>query len=99
MQRGHCGGLADGIAINYNFDAPIALTAFRRVVRRYGHRLAETLGARRRQRNALIAEKIAYRGRALLREPLIEIVAADAIGMPFDLQGELGVREQNSRDL
>ena len=46
----------------------------------------------RARRHALFREEVEHRACALLRKALIEIVAADAVRVAFDLEYEAGMR-------
>src|SRR6266478_2962793 len=93
--RGY-GSVADGVAVDDEFDAAIALAAFWRVIGGDRLRLAETVSSDGRRRYALLGEKVANGIGATLGELLIEIVAADAVGVAFDLESEAGMREDDA---
>src|SRR6266699_2417487 len=90
------GGTADGVAVDDEFDAAVALAAFGGVVGSDRLRFAEAVGGDGRRRHALFGEKIADGAGAALGELLIEFVAADAIGVALDLEQEAGMREDNA---
>src|SRR6266436_7020526 len=91
-------GFSNRVAVDYEFDAAIALAAFGGVVGGHGLRLAESARGHCAGRHAFFREKIAHGIGAALRELLIKIVAADAVGVAFDLQREAFVGKENSRD-
>src|SRR5437899_4755156 len=92
---GH-GGVADGVAVDLEFDAAVALAAFGRVVGGDRLRLAEAVSGNGRRRYALFGEKIANGIGAALGKLLIEFVAADAVGVALDLEREAGMREDDA---
>src|SRR6266853_37770 len=92
---GH-GGVADGVAVDDEFDAAIALAAFGRVVGGDGLRLAEAVSGDGRRGYTLLREKVENGIGAAFRELLIEIVAADAVGVAFDLERETGMSEDDA---
>src|SRR5258708_5011237 len=98
--RRWCGGgrgrVADGIAVDHELDAAVALAAVGGVVRSDGLRLAEAAGGDRGGRDALLGEEIAHGIGAAFGELLIEFVAAYAVGVTFDLQSEAGMREDDA---
>src|SRR6266478_8983441 len=90
--RGH-GGVADGVTVDDEFDAAVALAAFGGVIGGDGLVLAEAAGGNGRTGDALLGKKIADGIGAAFGELLIEIVAADAVGVTLDLEREAGMRE------
>jgi len=90
------GGVADGVAVDDEFDAAIALAAFGGVVGSDGLRFAEAARGDGRTGDALLGEKIADGIGAALGELLIEIIATDAVGVAFDLEREAGMREDDA---
>src|SRR5437667_6822194 len=75
---GH-GGVADGVTVDDELDAAVALAAFGGVIGGDGLVLAEAAGGNGRTGDALLGEKIADGIGAAFGELLIEIVAADAV--------------------
>src|SRR6267142_5034251 len=94
---GH-GGVADGIAVDDELNAAIALAAFGGVVRSDGLHFAEAAGGDGRTRDALFGEKIADGIGAAFGELLVEIVAADAVRVALDLKREARMREDDAGD-
>src|SRR5260370_12073964 len=90
------GGTADGVAVDDELDAPVALAAFGGLVGGDRLRFAEAVGGDGRRRHALFGEKIADGVCPALGELLIEFVAAAAIGVALDLEQEAGMREDNA---
>src|SRR5260370_11938819 len=90
------GGTADGVTVDDELDAPVALAACGGLVGGDRLRFAEAVGRDGRRRYALFGEKIADGVGAALGELLIEFVAADAIGVALDLEQEAGMREDNA---
>src|SRR6266851_1112473 len=90
------GGVADGVAVDDEFDAAVALGAFGGVVGSDGLHLAEAASGDRGASDALLSEKIADGIGAAFGELLIEIVAANAVGVAFDLESEAGMREDDA---
>src|SRR5258708_39970791 len=90
------GGAADGVAVDDELDAPVALAAFRGLVGGDRLRFAEAVSGDGRRRYALFGEKIAGGVGAGLGGLLIEFVAADAIGVALDLEQEPGMRGDNA---
>ncbi len=90
------GGVADGVTIDHQLDAAVALAAFGGVVRSDGLRFAEAAGGDGGGRDALLGEKIADGIGAVVGELLIEFVAADAVRVALDLQREAGMREDDA---
>src|SRR5437016_6963780 len=86
---GH-GGVADGVTVDDELDAAVALAAFGGVIGSDGLVLAEAAGGNGRTGDALLGEKIADGIGAAFGELLIEILAADAVGVTFDLEREAG---------
>ena len=78
-------GVADGVAVDDELDAAVALAAFGGVVGSDGLHFAEAARGDVGTGNALFGEKIADGVGAALGELLIEIIAADAVGVAFDL--------------
>ena len=74
------------------------MAAFRCVVRSDRLRLAETTRSDGRTGDALLGQKIAHGVGAPLRKLLIEFVAANAVGVTFDLKSQAGVRQQDAGD-
>src|SRR5713226_7436628 len=98
-RRGSSGGhgsVADGVAVDDEFDAAVALAAFGRVVGGDRLRLAEAVSGNGRRRYALFGEKVANGIGATFGELLIEVVAADAVGVALDLERETGMRENDA---
>src|SRR6266568_3156144 len=93
---GSRGGTADGVAVDDEFDAPIALAAFGGVVGGDRLRFAEAVSGDGRRRYALFGEEIADGAGAALGKLLIEFVAADAVGVALDLEQEAGMREDDA---
>src|SRR5215472_3014939 len=89
---------ADRVAVDNEFNTPIALAAFRCVIRSDRLRLAETAGGDGRTGDALLGKKIAHGVGAALGELLIEFVAADTVRMTFDLKGQARMRQQDAGD-
>ncbi|HEX9345011.1 MAG TPA: hypothetical protein VF900_03755, partial [Candidatus Acidoferrum sp.] len=75
------GGVADGVAVDDELDAAVALAAFEGVIGSDGLGLAEAASGDGGGRDALLGEKIAHGIGAAFGELLIEIVAADAVGV------------------
>src|SRR5258708_5356272 len=103
LLRTTCGGkregigrCADGVAVDDELDAAVALAAVGGVIRSDGLRLAEAAGGDRGGRDALLGEEIAHGIGAAFGELLIEFVAAYAVGVTFDLQSEAGMREDDA---
>src|SRR5687767_11537459 len=86
---------ADRIAGDDQLHATILLPAGRRVVGRDGRALAEP-GAADVALHTLTAKVAAHRVGALLREALVGILGADAVGVPFDLHLQAGMRDQDA---
>src|SRR5580700_2079278 len=82
-RRGGRGGVADGVAVYDQFDAAVALAAFGGVVGSDGLHFAEAARGDVGTGNALLSEKIADGIGAAFGELLIEIIAADAVGVAF----------------
>src|SRR5260370_38199954 len=80
------GGVANGGAVDDELDAAVALAAFGSVIGGDGLRLAEAAGGDGGGRDALLGEKVADGIGAAFGELLVEIVAADAGGLAFDLE-------------
>src|SRR5579859_6135111 len=93
---GDGGGLADGVAVDDEFDAAIALAALGGVVGGNGLRFAEAAGGHGAGGDALFGEEVADGIGAAFGELLIEVVGADAVGVTFDLECEAAVGEENS---
>src|SRR2546423_2504877 len=91
-------GVADGVTVDHQLDAAVALTAFGGVVRSDGLRFAEAAGGDGGNRDALLGEEIAHGIGAVGGELLIEFVAADAVRVALDLQREAGMREDDARN-
>src|SRR5262249_563498 len=81
------GRSADRIALDHQLDAAIPLAPLSCVIG--SHRLApaEAMSGDRGSRNALPPQEVANGVGAAIGKLLIELVSANAIGMPFDLQG------------
>src|SRR5258708_7960351 len=92
------GGVADGVAVDDELDAAVALAAFGRVVGGDRLRLAEAVSGNGRRGDALLGEKVADGIGAALGKLLIEIVAANAVGVALDLERETGMREVAAGD-
>src|SRR5712692_6194210 len=90
------GGVANGGAVDDELDPAVALAAFGGVIGGDGLRLAEAAGGDGGGRDALLGEKIADGVGAAFRELLIEIVAADAVGVTLDLESQAGMREDDA---
>src|SRR5713226_463575 len=90
------GGAADGVTVDDELDAAVALAALRGVVRSDGLHFAEAAGGDGRRSHALFGEKIADGVGAALGELLIEIIAADAVGVAFDLKREARMGEHDA---
>src|SRR5690348_7055466 len=91
--RGSGGGaVADGVAVDDELDAAVALAAFGRVIGGDGLRLAEAARGDGRSGDAVLRKKITHRIGTALGELLIEFVGANAVGMAFNLEREAGVR-------
>src|SRR6266700_3233352 len=93
---GSRGGVADGVAVDHELDAAVALAAFGGLVGGDGLDFAEAAGGDGRRRYALFGEKFAHGTGAALGKLLIEFVAADAVGVAFDLKHEAGMRENDA---
>src|SRR5882762_1487394 len=92
---GH-GGVADGVTVDDQLDAAVALAAFGGVIGGDGLVLAEAAGGDGRTGDALLGKKIADGIGAAFGELLIEIVAADAVGVTLDLEREAGMRKDDA---
>ena len=90
------GSFADGVAVDYELDAAVALAAFGSVVRSDRLCFAEAVGGDGRSGHALLGKKIADGIGAAFGELLIEIVAANTVGVAFDLERETGMREDDA---
>ena len=88
--------LADSVAAHNELNPAILLPPLRRVVCRDGLRLAKSSRGDGAGRHELVDQIVADHFRALLRKALIEVVAADAIGMALDLDFESRICEENS---
>src|SRR6267143_3114380 len=95
---GH-GGVADGVTVDDQLDAAVALAAFGGVIGGDGLVLAEAAGGDGRTGDALLGKKIADGIGAAFGELLIEIVAADAVGVALDLERETGMRKDDAGNL
>src|SRR6266478_4115406 len=93
---GSHGGVADGVTVDDELDAAVALAAFGGVIGGDGLALAEAAGGDGGGRNALLGEKIADGVGTAFGELLIEIVAADAVGVALDLEREAGMRKDDA---
>ena len=89
-------GVADGVAVDDEFDAAVALATLGSVVGSDGLRFAKAAGGDGRGGHALFGKKIADGIGAAFGELLIEIVAADAVGVAFDLERKAGMREDDA---
>ena len=92
-RRGRSG---DGIAVDDELDAAIALAAFRRVIGRNGLSFAEAAGGDGTGGDALVNEEITDHAGAAFAELLIEVVGANGIGVAFDLHLQTGMREHDA---
>src|SRR6267378_3017626 len=92
---GH-GGVADGVAVDDELDAAVALAAFGGVVGGDGLHFAEAAGGDGRTGDALLRKEIADGIGAAFGELLVEIVAADAVGVALDLERQAGMREDDA---
>src|SRR5215471_3502473 len=92
-------GVSDGIAVDDELHAAVALAAFSGLIRSNRLRLAEAASSDRRSWYAVCRKKFADGVSAAFGELLIEFVAADAVGVPLDLQRETRMREQNTGNL
>jgi hypothetical protein len=97
--RGSYGGVADGVAVDDELDAAVALAAFGGVVGSDRLRFAEASRGDGRSRNAVFGKKIADGIGAALRELLIKFIGADTVGVAFDLKRQAGVREDYTGNL
>src|SRR5262249_53688570 len=93
------GSGADGLAVDNQLDAAVALAALGRVVGSDGLRLTKALCGDRRSRHAFFGEEVTDGIGTALRKLLVELVGADAIRMPLDLQRQARMGEQNAGDL
>src|ERR1700676_874774 len=93
------GGVADGVAVDDELDAAVALAAFGGVIGGDGLALAEAAGGDGGGRDALLGEKIADGVGAAFGELLIEIVAADAVGVALNLERKTGMRKDDAGNL
>src|SRR5258708_30094722 len=91
-------GLADGVAVDDEFDTAIALAAFGVVVRSDRLSFAEALSSHRRRLNALFGQKIADAVSAAFGELLVEVIGANAVGVALNLKRESRVSEQDTGD-
>jgi hypothetical protein len=96
MTRQRPSGAADGVAVDDEFDATVALAASG-VSLEATAVLAEAARDGRRS-HALLARKSRTESRGA-RELLIEIIAADTVGMAFDLKRQAGMRENDAGNL
>src|SRR5579872_3124039 len=85
--------VADRGAVDDEFDAAIFLPAFRCVVACDWLGLAKALRGHRACGHALRREEITHRIGALFRESLVHLIAANAVGVTFDLHGQSRMRE------
>src|SRR5580704_9911389 len=90
------GGVADGVAVDDELDAAVALAALGGVIRGDGLHFAEAARGDIGAGHTLLGEKVADGVGAALGELLIEIIAANAVGVAFDLESEAGMGENNA---
>src|SRR5579859_5768852 len=90
--------IADGVAVDDEFDAAITLPAFRGVVGCHGLGLTEALCGDAGSGHALLGKEIADGIGAPLGELLVEFVGAYAVRVAFDLHRKAGMREENAGD-
>ena len=76
---------ADDIAGNDEFDPPVLLAARRGTIVGHWHRLAKPLGRQIGGREPLFHQVGANGRSTLLRQRLVELIAAGAVGMSFDV--------------
>src|SRR5205085_1467454 len=96
--RGGVRSAADGVAVDDEFDAPIALAAVGGAIRSDRLGFAKAAGGNGGSGYAVLREEVADGIGAALRELLVEVVAADAVRMTFNLHGQAGVRKHNAGD-
>src|SRR5260370_11913050 len=77
------GGTADGVAVDDEFDAPVALAAFGGLVGGDRLRFAEAVGRDGRRRYTLFGEKIADGAGAALGNLPIEFFTATPFALPL----------------
>src|SRR5271157_1651450 len=94
---GGVGHAANGIAGDYQFHAAVLLAAFRGIVGGHGLAFSEAAGGDRVGGNALLHQVVADGIGALLREPPVVFVAADAVGVTFDRQAQALIGEHDAR--
>src|SRR5438105_3250148 len=91
-------GAADGVAVDDEFDAAVALTAFGCVVRSDRLRFAEAACSDGRAGHALLGQKITHGVGTALGELLVEFLTADAVRVALDLEREARMREKDARN-
>src|SRR5271167_3963681 len=89
---------ADDVAGYHQLHAAIRLTAGGGGVVGYRHRLAEATRDQDVRVHTLFNQKLTHGIGALVREPHVVLVSADAIGMAFDLQSQARVAENDAGD-
>src|SRR5688500_17368729 len=74
---------ANYLAGDHKFHAPVLLPALRSVIRSHWLSFAEPRCRNGTDRHSLLCQVIAYSGATLLRQPLIVVIGADAVGVTF----------------
>jgi hypothetical protein len=87
---------ADRLTIHDQLNAAVLLSSFRSIVGSDRLGFAKPFRADCGSGDSLLNQKISDGIGAPLGKLLVEFVAADAIGVPFHLQGQTRVREQNA---
>ena len=77
---------ANHFARNHDLHPAILLPALRRVIGSHRLSLAEALRRDRTRRHSLLSQVIANRLAALFGKRLVVVIAADAVGVAFDIQ-------------
>jgi hypothetical protein len=90
------GGAADGVAVDDEFDAAVALAAFGGVVGSDWLHFAEAAGGDGGTGHALLGQEVTDGVGAAFGELLVEVIAADTVGVAFDLEREAGMREDDT---
>src|SRR5260370_13192130 len=90
------GGVANGGVVDDELDAAVAVATFGGVIGGDGLRLAEAAGGDGGGRDALLGEKVADGIGAAFGELLVEIVAADAVGVVLGGEREARMRENDA---
>ena len=89
---------ADRFARDHELHSSILLSSAGNTVRDHGLRLSESKRRDRRRRNALLHEITAHRLRAALRQRLIVVSVADAVGVAVDFEAQVRIRQQDAGD-